>query len=965
MSPLPPSRPPFPPPASSSPVRTAAVLLPLADLRLCPSPATVFRSSALPASLSGKRPFSHSPGPPPLPRGASLQAPRFFDSPAHHQHYYLRFSDAATSSSHMFGVTTVCHRTSDCKHPLVMLTNREGSRYFFGKIPEGAQRVLNENGIKLGKLRSIFLTGTVLAWADIGGLPGLFLTISDATSRGIDVFTNSSRVMAYIVATWRYFVFRKGIALNVLDTDPHSFIGDSSAVFRPVKIASDVPAHLSSSALVAALRKLTSLMFPQDTSTANSRDPDSYKSDPSENEIQTHVRLPDPARFVDVHAQPALSFVVRFLPVRGKFDPVKAKALGVAPGVNYRKLTMGESVQNAAGETVLPHQVLDESKSFAKLVIIDIPNAHYLHNTLSSPEWLATSTAAGPEEPGLVYHFLGDDIDFRLDQYRTFIALFPPQCQHVISHSLIANDTLVFKTYAVHLLKLKCILNDSFTLPRIEQYTPLDDAPNIHKLQALQQFTIDPSGVTRDDSNIVSETWSSLYDAEVPQVDVLAGTDKSAVLANEIITLLPLANATSLKDHVQVVTLGTGSALPSIHRNVLSNLVRIPYLDQDSNDIRFKSILLDGGENTIGSIIRNYAHNNLQQLSQIFSELRLIYLSHLHADHHLGIISVITAWFDANKHNTDKLYLVIPWQYNNFVTEWYKLEQYTAQIDLDRIVYLSCEEFMRSPEPQLRQYSLEEFEEKFDTNRLNDHIPKESGFVPLTAKIDMLYRDLNLASIRTVRAIHCYWSYSVSLTFNLSQSETFKVSFSGDTRPSTRFIDSGFGSDLLIHEASLDNELIEEAIAKKHSTVVEAVRVSQLMNCRKVILTHFSARFSEKHNFIQDASQYQELSNNLKSYIGRSTTNVFNMDARNELRFEDIEICYANDMMTIRYNALNCQKPFFKKLNELSNNDITEAEVLKNQKEMLKKSEKREAKRLQRLAGKRKRRPSAASIESV
>lgn len=920
--------------------------------------ATVFRPF-----LPGQRSLSHSSRRTTLPRGASLQPPRFFDSPAHHHHFYLRFSDAATSSSHMFSVTTVCHKTSDCSHPLVMLTSREGSRYFFGKIPEGAQRVLNENGIKLGKLKSIFLTGTVLAWADIGGLPGLFLTISDATSRGIDVFTNSSRVMNYIVATWRYFVFRKGIELNVLDTDPHDFIGDSSAVFRPVKIASDLPSNVPvSSAIVAGLRKLTSLMFPLDTSSANSRDPDSYKSDPSENEIQTHVRLPDPAHFVDVRAQPSLSFVVRFLPVRGKFDPVKAKALGVAPGVSYRKLTMGEAVLNSANEWVQPHQVLGESKTFSKLVIIDIPNMNYLQNTLDSPEWLAKSDDVGMEDPGLVYHFLGDDIDFRLAQYLAFIALFPPECQHVISHSLIADDTLVFKTYAVHLLKLKCILNDSFTLPRIHQYTPLDGAPNVQKLQSLQHYIIEPTGVTCDEKNIVSETWSSLYDAEVPQVDVLAGTDKNAVLANEIVSLLPLENATSMKDHVQVVTLGTGSALPSIHRNVLSNLVRIPYLD--NSEIKYKSILLDGGENTIGTIIRNYGHNDLQQLKQIFNELRLIYLSHLHADHHLGIISVISAWFDANKHNTDKLYLVIPWQYNNFVQEWYKLEQYTSHIDLDRIVYLSCEEFMRSPEPQLIQYSLEEFEQKFDNNRLNDPIAKEGTFVPETAKIDMLYRDLNLSSIRTVRAIHCYWSYSVSLTFNLSPSETFKVSFSGDTRPSSRFIDSGFGSDLLIHEASLDNELIEEAIAKKHSTVVEAVRVSQLMNCRKVILTHFSARFSEKHNFIRDAAQYEELSSNLKSYIGRSTTNVFNMDAKRKLDFDDIEICYANDLMTVRYNNMSCQKPFFDKLNDLSGSETTEAELLKSQKEMLKKSEKREAKRLQRLAGKRKRRSSAASVET-
>lgn len=865
----------------------------------------------------------------------------------------------------MFSVTTISHKTSDCSQPLVMLTNREGYRYFFGKIPEGTQRVLNENGVKLGKLKSIFLTGTVRSWGDIGGLPGLFLTISDATSRGIDIFTNSSRVMAFVVATWRYFVFRRGIELNILDTDDQTFIGDSSTTFRPVKIHSNAATNtvdeLLSQRIHRQLKKLTSLMFPLDTSSANNPDPESYKSDPSESEIQTHVKLPDPSKLADILAQPSLSFVIRFIPVRGKFDPNKAKALGVKPGVNFRNLTNGESVMNDKNELVHPHQVMEPSKSFRKLIILDIPNSHYLHNTINSGEWFSQSEDAGPETAGLVYHFLGDDIEFWLDEYIDFLAKFPPDCKHVISHSLIADNTLVFKTYAIHLLKLKCILQNNFNLPNIEQHKPLETHGNVAKLQSLQQFTIDPSGVLENNDNIVSETWSTLYEKEIAQTE-LCITSKKELLDNAVLPLLLPEIPDSLKDLVQVVTLGTGSALPSIHRNVLSNLVRIPYVDPSTNEIKYNSILLDGGENTIGSLTRNFGHNGHEQLKQIFDELRLIHLSHLHADHHLGIISVISAWFEANKHNNKKLYLIIPWQYNNFVSEWYRLEHLTSAIDLHRIVYISCEEFMRYPEQELEQLSIDEFEQKFDTGRLNDHIPKAAPCPPSTALIEQLYHDLNIEKIQTVRAIHCYWSYSISLTFRLAETETFKVSFSGDTRPSTRFIDSGYGSDLLIHEASLDNDLIEEAISKKHSTVVEAVKVSQLMNCPKVVLTHFSARFSEKHSFIESAGQYEEMTNYLKSYLGRSTSNIFGLEGGKKYSFDDLHICYAYDLMNVRYKDLNCQKPFFAAINGLSSSEQTEDQILKNKKEMLKKSEKREAKRLLRLSGNRKRRLSGEGI---
>ena len=82
--------------------------------------------------------------------------------------------------------------------------------------------------------------------------------------------------------------------------------------------------------------------------------------------------------------------------------------------------------------------------------------------------------------------------------------------------------------------------------------------------------------------------------------------------------------------------LGTGSALPAICRNVLGNLIRLPYQD-DSGAISYRSIVLDGGENTIGSLLRLFGHENGKEFVQIFQELSLIHLSHLHADHHLGL----------------------------------------------------------------------------------------------------------------------------------------------------------------------------------------------------------------------------------------------------------------------------------------------------------------------------------------
>ncbi|OBA19808.1 hypothetical protein METBIDRAFT_32872 [Metschnikowia bicuspidata var. bicuspidata NRRL YB-4993] len=606
---------------------------------------------------------------------------------------------------------------------------------------------------------------------------------------------------------------------------------------------------------------------------------------------------------------------------------------------------------NNKNEPVYSHQVMGEPKSFPKMLILDIPNNDYLKNTIQSGIWFLKSTNNGPEDFGLVFHLLGDDIDFELPEYVEFILKFPSSCKHVISHPKIADDTLVFKTYAVHLLKLKCIMNDSFNLPHFQKFQP---SSQFTKLQSLQQFSITTSGVEMCDDDVVDETWSSLYDKEIGLPE-----KKEQILQNDVLPLEPMKEVKSLKDHVQIVTLGTGSALPTIHRNVLSNLVRIPYVDDETKEVKFKSILLDGGENTLGSLIRNFGHNNEEQLKQIFDELELIFLSHLHADHHLGIISVITAWLEHNKHNNRKLHLIIPWQFNKFMTEWFRLELLTQNLNADRIVYMSCEQFIQNPRPELKQLKMKEFEIKCDDGISSDTVPKIK-FRPLSEEsMQKIFKDLKVQLIQTTRAIHCYWAYSVSMTFCLDQKETFKLSFSGDTRPNLKFVEIGHDSDLLIHEASLEDDLIEEALAKKHTTVVEAIKVAELMNCPKVILTHFSARFSEKHTFIESNEDYEKASQKMKAYLGRTVNNIFELRHNSRFTFDDMEICYANDLMIIRYNDVNVQKAQFAAINELSTSEDSEKQKVKDEKIMLKKSEKREEKRVQRLAMNRKRKHSA------
>ena len=72
---------------------------------------------------------------------------------------------------------------------------------------------------------------------------------------------------------------------------------------------------------------------------------------------------------------------------------------------------------------------------------------------------------------------------------------------------------------------------------------------------------------------------------------------------------------------------------------------------------------------------------------------------------------------------------------------------------------------------------------------------------------------------------------------------SWKVCYSGDTRPSRKLIAAGAGSDILIHEATVGGNDVAEARAKGHSTVTEALKAGASMKSKVTVLTHFSQRW--------------------------------------------------------------------------------------------------------------------------
>jgi ribonuclease Z len=82
-----------------------------------------------------------------------------------------------------------------------------------------------------------------------------------------------------------------------------------------------------------------------------------------------------------------------------------------------------------------------------------------------------------------------------------------------------------------------------------------------------------------------------------------------------------------------------------------------------------------------------------------------------------------------------------------------------------------------------------------------------------------------------------------------------KIVYTGDTRPFKGFVKFAAGADLLVHDATLDNELAERAGEDGHSTPEQAAKNAKKARVKQLILTHVSARYEDTSILLEQAKR--------------------------------------------------------------------------------------------------------------
>ncbi|TLD04806.1 uncharacterized protein PgNI_09414 [Pyricularia grisea] len=751
-------------------------------------------------------------------------------------------------------------------------------RYLIGRIPEGTQRVLADrsNDRPMIKLEEIMVTGPIGS-ETCSGLMGMVLTLAASKSMAIKDNPSKSkkneakasnlnrlrlrggRNLPYYLAMGRSFILRQKLPLDVNEilADPrledptnseHDWEDENIRVWhvplsantshspggrKRAKVShgdSEPGPEMLSETDQQLVKSVLMTMFETDwrldglvetkLSQVRSRDTTLYVRKNGNLEEYQGPRpggsepLPDitvltrrnwhPSQIRNLPktspSSTSMCYIVKLHSRRGKFDSAAADKLGLQK--KQRSLVCrGQSVTTASGNVITPEMVMAPPVPGVGFAVIDVPSADYVESLLSRPEWDNEKIMS---DMVAIYWTLGQGLadDERILAFmRKYSHL-----RHTVSSLDVCANHIAFGKSAKGIIRHHYLDKKRFPLPVFNNAEPMGDLSSKPFVPAKPEVRLElaPRQVFQDDRSppLVATAAQELQPSSA--VKELIDVARETVNKQDFQALVQADNKDLPCPDAEVIALGTGSSLPSVYRNVSATLVRVPGAG---------NYLFDCGESTLSQLRRHYG---IEGADEILRDLRVLWLSHPHADHHLGTARLLQAWDAAtsslsattSEGSPRFLTVVGPMCLMNYIQEHQNVEYISNRLTL--IGVMRPNRTTRIAEPIVFTES------------------QQANIGGLT-RIDVAKTD------------HCFDSFATVFTW---EKTGLKVAYSGDCRPSDEFVHIGQGSTLLIHEATFETEKQGDAIAKKHSTMSEAMDVARRMKARRVLMTHFSQRYA-------------------------------------------------------------------------------------------------------------------------
>ncbi|XP_023135428.2 zinc phosphodiesterase ELAC protein 2 isoform X2 [Amphiprion ocellaris] len=657
----------------------------------------------------------------------------------------------------------------------------EFNRYLFN-CGEGTQRLMQEHKLKAARLDNIFLTR--LSWENVGGLSGMILTLKD-TGVPECVLSGPPQLENYLSAIKSFSGPLEDIKLSVRPYTEAMYKDETMTVYQ-------VPIFAKSK---DDGRKLSPAR--SSPTQGSPKEDDFYIKNSADNPGERRTAARDTSLMV--------AFVCKLHPKKGNFLVAQARELGLpigtaAIGPLIAALKDGKSI-TYEGKEIRPEQVCTPTDPGPVFMVVECPSEEFVDAVCTNQQLRRYQTGKTEDVAALVVHMTPESV-LKTDQYKKWMERFPSTTEHLILNEQVCT------VHNVRSHKIQAQLNmiHPEIFPQLRAYRAKEPQAALHvpnvRAECLLKFQLRPVMEWQRDAIPFCNSEEFVKEAsEVP--NFLAEVDKCKKICS--------TGAAQLSDqgkkYPEVVFLGTGSALPMKIRNVSGTLVNIS---------PSQSVLLDCGEGTFDQLCRHYGDD----VDDALSKISTVFISHLHADHHTGLLKLL---YQRERALTtlgkpfSPIYLVAPAQIMTWLNQYHHYcEEILSHINVIPNTFL-CD---GAEVPKQRTKSL----------------------------IQGLLKKNDLEKFETCIVRHCKNAFACSFTHRSG----WKLAFSGDTMPCNAFVNIGKNATFLIHEATLEDELAEEAVEKRHSTTSQAIGIGMKMNADFIMLNHFSQRYAKIPLFNED-----------------------------------------------------------------------------------------------------------------
>ncbi|KAK6912030.1 tRNase Z endonuclease [Dillenia turbinata] len=643
----------------------------------------------------------------------------------------------------------------------------------------GLQRFCTEHKIKLSKIDHIFLSRVCSETA--GGIPGLLLTLAGMGDEGMSVNVLGPSDLKYLVEAMRSFIPNAAM-VHTKSFGPAT--GSDAVAFPPVVLIDNEVVKISAI-----------LLQPHGKSLAGPT------VQPGDISVVYVCELPE---------------------IKGKFDPAKATALGLKPGPKYCELQLGKSVRSGPSvpgpivllvdcpttahfEYLLSEQSL--TSYYADVSGDRMDNAKVVNYVIHlSP----ASVTSSPQYQGWMKRFGGAQHILAGHEMKNVEIPIPKSSSRIAARLNHVCPQLFPATGFWSQQHMSKLFSDSIASSEdsLSKYSESISAENLLKfiLRPLAQLGLDRTGIPSLTSplEIIDELRS-----EIPEIE-------DAV--QEIKKFWQSPGQTN--EDMEIVLLGTGSSQPSKYRNVSSIYINL---------FSKGSALFDCGERTLGQLKRRFGVNGADDAVR---SLRLEDLDMQFLDCRHTTEASLAALESNPKSSTGSSPPGSP---------------------------SSSEQ--KNPNSNLfaKGASMQSFWKRPGS-------PVGNGVVvPVLKKLKKVLNEAGLEALISFPVVHCPHAFGVVLKAAERLNSKgkvisgWKIVYSGDTRPCPELIEASRGATVLIHEArshkmlnrsslsyvqaTFEDGMVDEAIARNHSTTKEAIEVGDSAGAYQIILTHFSQRY--------------------------------------------------------------------------------------------------------------------------